>query len=75
MGRIVGEVVQANKAVADKVPGLGALVALGTSTAANVVGAAGRPDRTVSASMLTEPSPVTPSSAAMYCTGPSLTRR
>ena len=43
MGRIVGEVVQANKAVADKVPGLGALVALGTSTAANVVGAAGRP--------------------------------
>jgi len=43
MGRIVGEVVNANKAVADKVPGLGALVALGTSTAANVVGAAGRP--------------------------------
>jgi hypothetical protein len=43
MGRIVGEVVQANKAVADKVPGLGALVSLGTSTAANVVGAAGRP--------------------------------
>ena len=43
MARIVGEVVQANKAVADKVPGLGALVSLGTSTAANVVGAAGRP--------------------------------
>ncbi len=43
MGRIVGEVVQANKAVADKVPGLGALMSLGTSTAANVVGAAGRP--------------------------------
>jgi hypothetical protein len=43
MARIVGEVVNANKAVADRVPGLGALVSLGTSTAANVVGAAGRP--------------------------------
>ncbi|MDZ5620956.1 hypothetical protein SFC88_08975 [Nocardioides sp. HM23] len=43
MARIVGEVMQANKAVADKVPGLGALVSFGTSTAANVVGAAGRP--------------------------------
>jgi len=43
MTRIVGEVVQANKAMADKVPGLGALVSLGTSTAANVVGAAGKP--------------------------------
>lgn len=43
MGRIVGEVVNANKAVADKVPGLGALVSLGTSTAANMVGAAGKP--------------------------------
>ncbi len=43
MGRIVGEVVSANKAVADKVPGLGALVSFGTSTAANVVGAAGKP--------------------------------
>lgn len=43
MGRIVGEVMQANKAVADRVPGLGALVSLGTNTAANVVGAAGRP--------------------------------
>lgn len=43
MARIVGEVVQANKAVADRVPGLGALVSFGTSTAANVVGAAGKP--------------------------------
>jgi hypothetical protein len=43
MGRIVSEVVSANKAVADKVPGLGALVSLGTSTAANMVGAAGKP--------------------------------
>lgn len=43
MTRIVGEVVQANKAMADKVPGLGALVSLGTSTAANMVGAAGKP--------------------------------
>ncbi len=43
MARIVGEVMNANKAVADKVPGLGALVALGTSTAASMVGAAGKP--------------------------------
>ena len=43
MGRIVGEVVNANKAVADRVPGLGALVSLGTATAAGMVGAAGKP--------------------------------
>ncbi|MEZ0579056.1 hypothetical protein [Nocardioides sp. MH1] len=42
MGRIVGEVLQANKAVTDKVPGLGTLMSFGTSTAAKVVGAADR---------------------------------
>jgi hypothetical protein len=40
MGRIVGEVVQANKAVAGKVPGLGSLVSLGTSAASKAMGAA-----------------------------------
>ncbi len=40
MGRIVGEVLQANKAVADKVPGLGTLMSFGTSAASRVVGAA-----------------------------------
>jgi hypothetical protein len=40
MGRIVGEVLQANKAVADKVPGLGTLMSFGTSAASKVVGAA-----------------------------------
>lgn len=40
MGRIVGEAVAANQAVADKVPGLGSLVALGTKAAAGVVGVA-----------------------------------
>jgi hypothetical protein len=40
MSRIVGEVLQANKAVADKVPGLGALMSFGTSAASRVVGAA-----------------------------------
>ncbi|WP_067433579.1 hypothetical protein [Nocardioides jensenii] len=40
MGRIVGEVLQANKAVADKVPGLGSLMSLGTSAASKVMGAA-----------------------------------
>ncbi|WP_205474532.1 hypothetical protein [Nocardioides sp. SYSU D00038] len=40
MGRIVGEVVNANKAVADKVPGLGSIVSLGTSAASRVMGAA-----------------------------------
>ena len=39
-GRIVGEVLQANRAVADKVPGLGALMSFGTSAASKVVGAA-----------------------------------
>ncbi|KAA1420947.1 hypothetical protein F0U44_00975 [Nocardioides humilatus] len=42
MGRIVGEVLQANKAVADKVPGLGTLMSFGTSAASKVVGAADR---------------------------------
>ncbi|GAA3814970.1 hypothetical protein [Nocardioides panacisoli] len=42
MGRIVGEVLQANKAVTDRVPGLGTLMSFGTSTAAKVVGAADR---------------------------------
>lgn len=40
MGRIVGEVLQANRAVADKVPGLGTLMSFGTSAASRVVGAA-----------------------------------
>ncbi|MGN6723516.1 MAG: hypothetical protein ACTHJM_12975 [Marmoricola sp.] len=40
IGRIVGEVMAANQAVADKVPGLGALVSFGTSAAAKVVSAA-----------------------------------
>ena len=40
MGRIVGEVVQANRTVADKVPGLGSLMSLGTSAASRAMGAA-----------------------------------
>lgn len=40
MGRIVGEVLKANQAVADKVPGLGSLMALGTNAASRVMGAA-----------------------------------
>ncbi len=40
MGRIVGEVLQANKAVTDKVPGLSSLMSFGTSTASKVMGAA-----------------------------------
>ena len=40
MGRIVGEVLAANKAVADKVPGLGSLVSFGTSAASKVKGVA-----------------------------------
>lgn len=40
MARIVGEVVQANKAVAGKVPGLGSLVSLGSSAASRAMGAA-----------------------------------
>lgn len=40
MGRVVGDVVAANQAVADRVPGLGSLLSLGTRAAAGVVGAA-----------------------------------
>ncbi len=40
MGRIVGEVLQANKAVTDKVPGLGSLMSFGTSAASKMMGAA-----------------------------------
>lgn len=40
MGRIVGEALAANQAMADKVPGLGSLMSLGTRAAAGVVGAA-----------------------------------
>ncbi len=40
MGRIVGEALAANQAVADKVPGLGSLMSLGTRAAAGMVGAA-----------------------------------
>ncbi len=40
MGRIVGEVLQANKSVAGKVPGLGSLMSLGTSAASAAMGAA-----------------------------------
>lgn len=40
IGRIVSEVMAANQAVADKVPGLGALVSFGTSVGAKVVSAA-----------------------------------
>ena len=40
MGRVVGEVLQANRAVADKVPGLGSLMSFGTSAASRMVGAA-----------------------------------
>ncbi|MXG91217.1 hypothetical protein [Nocardioides flavescens] len=42
MGRIVGEVLAANQAVADLVPGLGGLLSFGTRAAAGVVGAADR---------------------------------
>lgn len=42
MGRVVGEVLQANQAAASRVPGLGALVSLGTSTASRLKGAADR---------------------------------
>lgn len=40
VGRLVGEVLQANQAVADKVPGLGSLMSFGTSAASRVMGAA-----------------------------------
>ena len=42
MGRIVGEVVHANQAVADKVPGLGSLMSMGTNAATRMMGAADR---------------------------------
>lgn len=40
VGRLVGEVLAANKAAAGKVPGLGSLVSLGTGAASMVMGAA-----------------------------------
>jgi hypothetical protein len=40
VGRLVGEVLAANKAAASKVPGLGGLVSLGTGAASAVMGAA-----------------------------------
>ncbi len=40
MGRVVGEAVAANQAVADKVPGLGSLMSFGTKAAGGMVGAA-----------------------------------
>ena len=43
MGRIVGEVVQANQAVANRVPGLGSLMSFGTGAASKVMGAADKP--------------------------------
>lgn len=42
VGRVVHEVVLANKAVADKVPGLGSLVSFGTNAASRMMGAADR---------------------------------
>ncbi|MEO9322131.1 hypothetical protein ABFT23_01490 [Nocardioides sp. C4-1] len=43
MARIVGEVMQTNQAIADKVPGLGSLLSFGTAAAKQVAGAAGSP--------------------------------
>ena len=43
MGRIVGDVVQANQAVANRVPGLGSLMSFGTGAASKVMGAADKP--------------------------------
>lgn len=40
VARIVGEVLQANRAVAEKVPGLGGLMAFGTSAASKMMGGA-----------------------------------
>lgn len=40
MGRIAGEVLATNQAIADKIPGLGSLTRIGTSAASKVVGAA-----------------------------------
>lgn len=43
VGRIVTEVLATNKAVADKIPGVGSLMSLGTSMAGKVVGAGAQP--------------------------------
>lgn len=43
LGRVVADVIATNKAVAEKVPGLGSLVSLGTSMAGMVVSAADKP--------------------------------
>lgn len=40
MGRIAGEVLQANRAVAERVPGLGSLMSFGTNAASKAMGAA-----------------------------------
>ncbi|MGJ9422880.1 hypothetical protein [Aeromicrobium sp. CF3.5] len=40
MGRVVGEALAANQAMADKVPGLGSIMSFGTRAAGGVVGAA-----------------------------------
>lgn len=40
MGRVAGEVLRANKAMADRVPGLGSLMSMGTNAASRMVGAA-----------------------------------
>jgi hypothetical protein len=40
MGRVVGEALAANQAAADRVPGLGSLLTMGTRAAAGMVGAA-----------------------------------
>ena len=40
VARLVGEVLQANRAVADRVPGLGSLMTFGTAAASRVMGAA-----------------------------------
>jgi hypothetical protein len=40
VGRIVGDVLQANRSVAEKIPGVGSLMSLGTNAATRVMGAA-----------------------------------
>lgn len=40
MGRVVGEVVQTNRAMAERLPGIGSLVSLGAGAAGRVMGAA-----------------------------------
>ncbi len=40
VARIVGDVLQSNRAVAEKIPGVGSLMSLGTSAASRVIGAA-----------------------------------